>query len=125
MSAYSKSLLLCPQRYSLFNTFTETLKVISDEVVGLDVSARMAARDVKINTQIFRLPFKLRSKWENHFLNKVNKIILEDFEKHKPDLVFVYNSEFLLPETCEYIKKKAKLIFFLGDSPFYTPTNNY
>lgn len=125
MSAYSKSLLLCPKRYSLFNTFTETLKVISDEVVGLDVSARIAARDKKINTQIFRLPFKLRSKWESYFLNKVNKIILEDFEKHKPDLVFVYNSEFLLPETCEYIKKKAKLIFFLGDSPFYTPTNNY
>jgi hypothetical protein len=37
----------------------------------------------------------------------------------------VYNSEYLLPESCEEIKKTSKMIFFLGDSPFYTPLNNY
>lgn len=125
MPAYTKSLLLCPERYSLFNSFTEVLKDISGEVIGLDVRTKMTVRDLKINTQMFRLPFKLRAKWENYFLNKANKIIIENFEKHNPDFVFVYNSEFLLPETCELIRRKAKLIFFLGDSPFYTPTNNY
>jgi len=125
MAHFTKSLLLCPQKYSLFNSLSETLKGISAEVVGLDVRTKMTAGDMKINTQIFRLPHAVRSKWEIRFLKKTNKIILNEFEKQKPDLVFVYNSEFLLPETCELIKKKAKLIFFLGDSPFYTPTNNY
>lgn len=125
MAVYNKSLLLCPKKYSLFNSFTETLKCMSKEVVGLDVRTRIKARDLKINSQIFRLPFKLRSRLELRFLNNANKIILEEFEKHQPDVVFVYNSEFLLPETCELISKRAKLIFFLGDSPFYTPANNY
>ncbi len=125
MSVYSKSLLLCPQRYSLFNSFTQMLRVISDDVVGLDIRTRISPKELKMNSQIFRLPHALRAKWEFRFLKKANKIILDEFEKQQPDLVFIYNSEFLLPETCQSIKKKAKLIFFLGDSPFYTPTNNY
>ena len=125
MSVYTKSLLLCPKKYSLYNSFTEILKTISGEVIGFDVNQKIGSRQLKFNSQVFRLPNIMRAKWDDHFLKKANEIIWEEYEKQQPDLVFVYNSEFLLPETCDRIKKRSKLVFFLGDSPYFTKMNNY
>jgi hypothetical protein len=122
---FKKTLLLCPKKYSLFNSFTNTLELISDEVIGFDVRTEISSKQLRIDSQMFRFPNKIRAKWEYYFLNKINQLIIDEFRKVKPDLVFIYNSEYLLPETCEQIKKNAQLIFFMGDSPFYTPVNNY
>ena len=44
----------------------------------------------------------------------------------KPDLVFVYNNQMLLPETLNRLRKNnVKIAFYLGDNPLYTPTNRY
>jgi hypothetical protein len=74
---------------------------------------------------MFRFPAKIRNVWEKKLLKEVNDKLLSSFFSYKPDLVFVYNSEYLLPETCGKIKKSARLVFFMGDSPFFTPINPY
>lgn len=121
---YKKSLVLCPKRYSIASVFKNTLELISDEVHLLDVSETISSFSMRMQAQAFRFPYKIRSRYDNIFFKKINETIIETYNLNKPDLVFVYNSEYLLPETCELIKKGSKLMFFMGDSPFYTPLNN-
>ena len=118
-------MLLCTEKYSLFNSFIDLLGEMSQETRGFDIRNHIKTVDLRINTQMYRLPFKIRNKWEKHLLGKVNHILLAEIRDYRPDLVLVYNSEYLLPETCVEIKKNARLVFFMGDSPFYTPLNNY
>jgi len=122
---FQKALILCYKKYSLFNSFTDILKELAYDVEGFDVREEIKSFYFRIHTQMFRFPFNVRNQWGNFFLQKINKIILKKIEKEKHDLVFVYNSEYLLPETCHHIKKKAKLIFFMGDSPFFTHINPF
>lgn len=121
---FEKSLLLCPPQYSLNGTFKEILNILSDELHELDIRQFAGPADINIHTQIFRFPFSVRNRWESYFMNKLNEGFKDYFRKLMPDLVMVYNSEFLTPESCELIKQSSKLIFFLGDSPFYTTGNN-
>ncbi len=122
---YNKSLLFCPKRYSLASIFRDTLEQVSNKVELIDVSERISTLAKKIKAQTFRFPYKIRNSYDSIYLKKINKIIIENYDLLKPDLVFVYNTEYLLPETCLYIKRKSKLVFFLGDSPFFTPMNDY
>lgn len=122
---FNKALLLCPEKFSLHNSFHDILAEIAQEVEEYDINSILRQRDIMINRQTFRLPYQIRKKWEVFFLEKANRTLLEIINKSNPDLVLVYNSSFLLPETCVSIKKRSKLVFFMGDSPFYTPQNNY
>lgn len=122
---FERALLLCPEKYSLYHSLLETLSFVSQEVKGYNIKSAINHAELQINTQIYRFPYNFRKKWEKYFLKKVNQILLKTIISFDPDLVLVYNSEYLLPETCAEIKKKSKLIFFMGDSPFYTPQNNY
>ena len=108
--AFNKALLFCVSKYSLFNTLLDVLKELANEAYGFDIRNKIPPSYFRINTQMFRLPSSVRNKWDNFFLEKVNNVLLEDFYREEPDLVMVYNSEFLLPETCEKIAKKAKLV---------------
>lgn len=123
--SFQRVLLLCAEKYSLFHSFMELLDEMAQETKGFDIRHRLKATDLRINSQMFRFPFRVRDSWEKHLLGKANEILLGEIRDYRPDLVLVYNSEFLLPETCKEIKKNARLIFFMGDSPFYTPLNNY
>jgi len=42
-----------------------------------------------------------------------------------PDIVFIYNNQGLHPEVLKKFKKSSKIVFFLGDSPYYSHTNDY
>ncbi len=123
--SFQRALLLCPGKYSLYNSLLAILSVLAEECKGYDVQKDINNSDLKIHSQIYRFPYKIRKTWEKYFLQKINKIILNEINMYNPDFVMVYNSEFLLPETCSEIKKRAKLLFFMGDSPFYTPVNNH
>jgi spore maturation protein CgeB len=120
-----KVLLLVPKRYGFFHSFRETFAHLGAEVFPVDYYQAIKPWENSINTQIFRFPDRVRKKWESHYFEKINRHYLAEFERVKPDLVFVYNNEMLLPDTVQHFKKTAKLAFFLGDSPFYTPTNRY
>lgn len=120
-----KALVLCPDRISLGRILSETLKQFSGEVVNFDVKSAIGHNRIIINTQMRRLSYRFRNLWERYFLKLANNLILDEVKRIKPDLVLVYNSEYLLPEVCSEIKKNSRLVFFLGDSPFYTPLNDY
>lgn len=122
---FARALLLSPAQYSLSNSLQDILAVMAENVKTVDIRTSISSRDRRINSQIFRLPHVVRKQWESHFLSKVNRLVLEMIDNYSPDLVMIYNSEYLVPETCSAVSKKAKLIFFMGDSPFYTPQNNY
>jgi hypothetical protein len=122
---FQNSLLLCTKKYSLYNLFIEVLNELSSKVYGFDIREKIDPLWLKIHPQMIRFPFRIRNSWDKILLAKTNSRLLSEISKYKPELVFVYNSEFLLPETCVEIKRKAKLIFFMGDSPFYTPQNPY
>ncbi len=122
---FRRAVLLCPAKYSLFNSFYDILSAIVEEVTTCDIMSAIKKRDDKINSQIFRFPNAVRGRWEIYFMTKINRILLDIIRDSDADLVLIYNSVFLLPETCAEISKKARLVFFMGDSPFYTPQNNY
>jgi hypothetical protein len=124
-NSYKKAFFLCPEKYSLYNTTKLILLKFCDEVEGINVMNHVNDFEIRINTQIFRLPYSIRNKWTYYYQNKINNAFLNQFRLHSPDLVFVYNNEMLLPETVAEMKKTARVVFFLGDSPYYTPTNDY
>lgn len=121
-----KILLLCPSSYTLNKTLSLGFGKLSHNIKHYDFRESIKSWQRHINTQIYRLPFKYREKWEDYYFPFINKEHKRIFEQVKPDIVFVYNNEMLLPETVNYFKQnKAKIIFLLGDSPYYTPTNRY
>ena len=120
-----KALFLGLKRYSLYNSILDVIKELSVEATGFDIREEIYPSYFKIHAQMFRFTNNIRSHWEKIMFQKINSIILKKIETYDPDLVLVYNSEYLLPETCSEIKKRAKMIFFMGDSPYYTHINNY
>ncbi|MBE0674533.1 MAG: glycosyltransferase family 1 protein [Bacteroidales bacterium] len=119
------SLILCPARISLNRILTSILGNFSGDVATFDVGSAIGRNRLFVNTQMRRFSYGIRNRWDAWFLKLANEYILNEVSVYKPGLVMVYNSEFLLPETCLKIRQKAKLVFFLGDSPFYTPQNDY
>jgi len=120
-----KSLILCPARVSLNRILTSILKEFSGELATFDVKAALGRNRLFVNTKMRRFSYGVRGRWDRYFLKLANELIMSEISRYKPGLVMVYNSEFLLPETCRRIRESSKLVFFLGDSPFYTPQNDY
>ncbi len=121
-----KVLLLCPSFYTLKNTVKAGFEILGYKVYHHDFRNHLSQWQQKLNTQMFRFPDTYRQKWEAYFMPLINRKHIEVFENQSPDLVFIYNNEMLLPETVEYFKSQnAKIMFILGDSPYYTPTNRY
>lgn len=120
-----KVLFLIPQRYGLFHSLKKAFETINAEVYPVDFYQFISPVEKKFNVQVFRLPDKLRQKWESYYLNKINRHYRKLYDQIKPDLIFIYNNEMLLPETLAYFKKRSKIAFFLGDHPLYTPLNRY
>lgn len=121
-----KALLLVPRRYSIASSLEETLKHKGVECQFLDFNEALNKWDCKINVQIFRLSNNIRQNWDHYFYTKINKWYIAQFKIIKPDLVFVYNNEMLLPETLIWLKKNnIKIAFFLGDNPLFSFTNRY
>lgn len=120
-----KVLLFIPQRYGLYRPLRDAFAHLGAQVHSLDYEDFIRSWEKKTNTQIFRFPDKWRKKWEAYYFRRINDQYLAAYEKHRPDLVFIYNNAMLLPETLAHFKQKSKVAFFLGDHPFYTRTNRY
>lgn len=122
---FEKALILCPKRYSISNLLNSILSRLSSTARVYDINESIGHDKLWLHAQMFRLPGKIRRRWERYFLRLANESLLKEISEYQPDLVLVYNSEYLLPEACATIRKKSRLVFYLGDSPFYTPHNNY
>lgn len=122
---FNKALLLCSASTSLHKALRQILAGMSDDTHSFEVSGRLSRTDLRLNAQLYRMPYAIRKRWEAYLLKRANKVLLTEIKDYDPDVVLVYNSEFLLPETCIEIRKRSKLIFYTADSPFFTPVNDY
>jgi hypothetical protein len=121
-----KTLLLFPSHYTLHKTVQHGLKKLGHEVLQHDFSSAIKPWQSRINIQMFRLPYSIRHKWSEHYFKIINKRHIEVFDQFLPDVVFIYNNASILPETMKHFKNnKARIIFFMGDCPYFTETNKY
>lgn len=120
-----KVLLLFPRFYSLDRSFKKGFELNGHEVLTFDYRQSLTKLAEKINSRKVKLSHSLRKRWENYYFEKINFKHKEIFNDYDPDVVLIYNNEMLLPGTMKEFRKRARIIFFLGDSPFYTPTSNY
>jgi spore maturation protein CgeB len=96
------------------------------EIQTIDYHHLVQGWQEKVNTQMYRLPDKWRLQWESYYFKRINAFYLEEYKRLKPDLVFIYNSELILPDTLiEFKKGGSKVAFFLGDCPYYTPASRH
>jgi len=118
-----KVVLLFPKYYTLLNTFKKGLLPFCSKIFDIDYFDYTPVWKRKVNTQVFRLPNNIRTKWDKQYFRSINKKYIDEIGTIEPDYIFIYNNQGLLPDTLEILKRKSKIIFFLGDSPFYTFTN--
>ena len=121
-----KVLLLVPKRYSIYQSFVDIFGLMNAEISNIDYFSIVSKLEKRIHAQTYRMPDKWRLKWESHYFKKINEYYIQEFNRIKPDVTFIYNDEMLLPETVQHFKQKgSKIAFFLGDNPLYTHSNRY
>ncbi len=116
-----KILILAPKNLTLAQTFENGLRTNGCAVTLHDYRDKIGKLQASTISQVKRLPRKIRSSWEGNFIQYINKGHIEKFRNTDPDIVLLYNSEFLAPETVKLFQASAKVVYYLGDSPFFTP----
>ena len=115
-----------PASYPIYAMVEKIFSNLGCECSNIDYRAILKKWEVRINTQMFRFPDKVRIQWEKYFLKKINKWYCDQIARQKPDIIFVYNNEMLLPATLKKTKaQNKKILFYLGDNPLFTPTSRY
>ncbi len=114
-------LLIMPEDYTLLYTVTASLKAFGHEVQNLNYLSFFPNYQNRLITKTIGLPYKVRKKMRFHdyYRTKINNQYLDHVYNHKPDLVLVYNEQYLTYETAREIRKITKLAFILGDNPFF------
>lgn len=120
-----KALLFIPQIYSLAEMLYDGFLDNSWEAKIIDYKSVMPHSLNRFYEKTSGLPKKLTKYWKVNYYKLINKKYLEIFNAEKPDLVMIYNNQFVYPETIIQFKKKAKLVFFLGDNPLWSKTFDY
>ena len=119
-------LFLSPSSYTIPNTLKQGFIVLNHDFYHSDYRQNMKNWENKFNIQSRRFPHVARSKWNNYYLKKINDYHVSIFNSYHPDIVMIYNNEMLLPSTLSFFKKKgSKVVFLMGDNPYYTYTNDY
>ena len=61
----------------------------------------------------------------NYIRKKINIQYLAAIKEYSPDLIMIYNSQFMMPETLKQLPDHTKVVVFLGDNPYFTPTDPF
>lgn len=114
-------LLLIPEGYTLLKTIQSSLQELGHTTEFLNYLSFFKHYENRLITKTIGLPHKVRKmmKIHNAYRKKINKIYLEHVNNFKPDLVLVYNDQYLTYQTAREIKKITRLAFILGDNPFF------
>ncbi len=120
-----KCLFLAPLRYPFIRSIQSGLEAQGMDIRAVDYQDFFSTRSNNWYNNYSALPKKVRNIWEVPYIKKTNAEYLRIFQEYKPDLVFIYNNQLVLPELLETIKKTSRVAFMLGDNPLYTPTNIY
>ena len=118
-----KCLLLAPSRYPFIRSISHGMEALGIEVRTVDYLDFFSPRKNAVYNNYTSLPRKLRRYWEEPYVRRANEEYLRIFQEYRPDLVFIYNDQLAQPETIAAFKSKARIAFYLGDNPLYTPTN--
>jgi len=112
---------LFPESYSFLATIQSEFKKKSIKYLNLNYLNFFKNFENRIITKTNGLPTKVRKKIKIHdyYREKINKKYIDFIYDYKPDMVLVYNDQYLTFETAEKIKKISKLVFLLGDNPFF------
>ncbi len=114
-------LILIPEGYTLLNTIKQSFEKMDHEVINLNYLSFFKPWQNKLITKTIGIPHTVRNKIKIHKLyrRKINQIYLQHVYDYQPDLVFVYNDQYLSHDTAKEIQKLTKLAFILGDNPFF------
>lgn len=117
-------LVFCPKMYSLDRMFQKGFEANGFDTYIYDYRANLSDILKKLFSHRNLLTYKLRKQFNDIVFSKINKRHIEIFEEIEPDIVLIYNHEMFLPSTLKFIGKSATIFFYLGDSPFYSKTEN-
>lgn len=112
-------LLIFPKMFTMVRAFEQGFLQNNCIVDSYDNSSYISNSQRKIYHNLHKLPSRVRARWQQRFLNLINKFQLEKFREFQPDIVVIYNGGMVMPETAALMKKEAKVCFYMGDSPFY------
>lgn len=117
-----KALVLSMKRYSLTNLIKDGLEQNLVKVKVVDFNEMLPALYNLAYNKSTGFPNNKTRRFRQWYYNQINKTYLKIFELEKPDLVVIYNNQFVNYETISYISRKAKIFFYLGDNPLYSNT---
>lgn len=118
-----KCLLLAPSRYPFIRSIPAGMEASGIDVRMVDYQDFFQSRVNSRFNNYTSLPRKLRRLWEDPYVRRANEEYLRIFREYRPELVFIYNDQLVQPETIAAFKGSARIAFYLGDNPLYTPTN--
>lgn len=117
-----KALLIFPHRYSYTNTINEYLTGRGWQVLSTDHQDALGPVQHKLKPVMAFMPGRLRKPWMRNVITRINNHYRDLAAKHQPELVYIYNNEFIMPETLRILKRHARVAFLLGDHPLYSLT---
>lgn len=120
-----KCLFISARRYSISNSVVRGFIGNGWEVKVCDYEEFFPAGLNRFVSRMNFLPNTIRSLWMKPYLSRINGNYLREFLGFRPDLVLIYNNQHIDPEILEQMKKSARIAFFLGDNPLYSPTSLY
>ena len=120
-----KCMFLSASRYSISNSIVKGFHGNDWEIKVVDFLDFFNKRTNRFMAKTGGVPDKIRKHWAVPYQAFINKKYLEILEEYQPDLVFIYNHQFVEPETIQAFRKKSKIAFILGDNPFYTKASPY
>lgn len=120
-----KCLLIVPNRYSIAGILKRGFEENAIETLIVDYDDFVFQPFNSFVKKTEALPNKLKRIWKGRYIKTINAGYLNLYNKLKPEIVFIYNNQFIEPEVLKYFSVKSKILFFLGDNPLYTPTSIY
>lgn len=118
-----KCLLLAPSRYPFVRSIESGLRRNGLDVRVVDYQDLFGPRTNAWYNNYTSLPRRVRRIWEEPYVRRTNEAYLRILAGERPDLVFIYNDQLVLPATVRAFQERAHVAFYLGDHPLYTPTN--
>lgn len=114
-----KILLLYPDSYSIRKTITKAFNDLGHSIRNVNYYNFFSSWKNQLISKTIGLPRKLKKGYHEAYSKKINKQYIKIIESEKPDLLLVYNDQYLNVPTVQKIKKITKLAFYLGDNPFF------
>jgi hypothetical protein len=86
---FKKALLLCLEKYSLYNSLLEILHEISETAKIYYIRRKLNRTELRLYVKMYRFTYAMRSRRETHFFKTINKILLEEIDIFRPDQILL------------------------------------